>query len=259
AYFQSNMSFKSGEFETAIAEAKKQLPRSNRKEQSELNKIIGESYFNLQQYEKAIPYLEKYRGENGRWSNTDYYQLGYAYYKMGQYKKAVSQFNQIINGHNGVAQNAYYHLAESYIELGQKQRALNAFKNASEMNFNQEIKEDAALNYAKLSYDIGNSYKSVPEVLTNFLTTYPNSPAREKIESLLVNSYLTSSNYKKALELLESSRDFADKVVYQKVAFYRGVELYTAQKYKAAKRVFEKSLAQHVNQYYTARATYWKA
>ena len=36
--------------EEAIAMAKKQLPKSNREEVSELNKIIGESYFNLEQY-----------------------------------------------------------------------------------------------------------------------------------------------------------------------------------------------------------------
>src|SRR5699024_1551809 len=120
---------------------------------------------------------------------TDYYQLGYAYYKEGRYKAAISQFNKIINGQDEVAQNAYYHLAECYIKLGQKQRALNTFKKASEMNFDAKIKEDAALNYAKLSYDIGNSYTPVPVVLTQFLNTYPNSPEASKIKSLLVNSY----------------------------------------------------------------------
>ncbi len=259
SYFQSNMSFKSGNFEKAIQQAKEQLPRATRRAQSELNKIIGESYFNLKEYEKAIPYLEKYQGKRGRWSNTDYYQLGFAYYKMGNYKKAVSQFNQIIDGHDAVAQNAYYHLAECYIELGQKQRALNAFKNASEMDFNAQIKEDAALNYAKLSYDIGNNYKSVPEVLTEFLKAYPNSPAKGEIQSLLVNSYLTSKNYKKAMDLLEKSRDFVDKKVYQKVAFYRGMELYSAEKYKRAQKLFDKSLSQRKVPVYTARATYWKA
>lgn len=259
SYFQSNISFESGNFQKAIEQGKKQLPKSNRREQSELNKIIGESYFNLKEYEKAIPYLEKYDGKRGRWSNTDYYQLGYAYYKMGEYKKAISQFNKIIGGDDSVAQNAYYHLAESYIELDEKQQALNAFKNASEMNFDQKIKEDAALNYAKLSYDIGNSYKSVPEVLTQFLEDYPNSPAKSDIQALLVNSYLTSKNYKKAMDLLENSQSYADKRVYQKVAFYRGLELYEENQYKKAKTLFDKSLSQRKDPKYTAKATYWKA
>jgi TolA-binding protein len=49
-----------------------------------------------------------------------------------------------------VAQNAYYHLGESYLKTNKKQQALNAFKNASEMDFDKKIQEDANLNYAKL-------------------------------------------------------------------------------------------------------------
>ena len=259
SYFQADMNFKLGKFQEAINLGKEQLENSNALERSELNKIIGESYFNLEQYDQAIPYLQEYRGKRGKWNNTDYYQLGYAYYKQGDYQKAVSEFNKIIDGQNHVAQNAYYHLAESYIELGKKQEALNAFKNASEMDFDKKIQEDAALNYAKLSYEIGNNYKSIPEVLTEFIEKYPESREREEIEELLVDSYVTSKNYEKALNLLESSNDYDDKVVYQKVAYYRGTELYIDGNYSGALVLFNKSLAERNNQTFTAKATYWKA
>lgn len=259
SYFQADMNFKLGKFQEAINLGKEQLENSNALERSELNKIIGESYFNLEQYDQAIPYLQEYRGKRGKWNNTDYYQLGYAYYKQGDYQKAVSEFNKIIDGQNHVAQNAYYHLAESYIELGKKQEALNAFKNASEMDFDEKIQEDAALNYAKLSYEIGNNYKSIPEVLTEFIEKYPESREREEIEELLVDSYVTSKNYEKALNLLESSNDYDDKVVYQKVAYYRGTELYIDGNYSGALVLFNKSLAERNNQTFTAKATYWKA
>lgn len=259
SYFQADMNFKLAKFQEAINLGKEQLENSNALERSELNKIIGESYFNLEQYDQAIPYLQEYRGKRGKWNNTDYYQLGYAYYKQGDYQKAVSEFNKIIDGQNHVAQNAYYHLAESYIELGKKQEALNAFKNASEMDFDEKIQEDAALNYAKLSYEIGNNYKSIPEVLTEFIEKYPESREREEIEELLVDSYVTSKNYEKALNLLESSNDYDDKVVYQKVAYYRGTELYIDGNYSGALVLFNKSLAERNNQTFTAKATYWKA
>ncbi len=51
------------------------------------------------------------------------------------------------------------------MKTDRKQQALNAFKNASEMAFDAKIQEDAYLNYAKLSYEIGNSYQSIPGVL----------------------------------------------------------------------------------------------
>lgn len=259
SYFQSNISFKSGNFEKAIEQGKEQLPKSSITERSELNKIIGESYFNLKQYKEAIPYLKEYKGKRRRWSNTDYYQLGFAYYKQNDYQKAVSQFNKIIDGKNAVAQNAYYHLAECYINLDQKQRALNAFKNASEMDFNQKIKEDAALNYAKLSYEIGNNYKSIPEVLTQFLEEYPNSPKKSEIQGLLIDSYVTAKNYKEAMALLENSNAYKDKLVYQKVAYFRGLELFEQDKYAKAKTNFNKSLSERNDQTFTAKATFWKA
>jgi hypothetical protein len=47
------------------------MAKSSAIEKSELNKIIGESYFNLKQYDKAI-YLSQYKGKKGRWNNTDF-------------------------------------------------------------------------------------------------------------------------------------------------------------------------------------------
>jgi len=172
------MNFKLGKFAEAIKLGQAAMAKSNEIEKSELNKIIGESYFNLKQYDKAIPYLKEYKGKKGKWNNTDYYQLGYAYYKQNDYENAITQFNKIIDGKDFVAQNAYYHLGLSYSNTGKKQEALNAFKNASEMEFNGQIQEDAALNYAKLSYDIGNAYQTVPGILLDFLKKYPNKRER---------------------------------------------------------------------------------
>jgi len=259
SYYQADMNFKLGDFQKAIDLGKEKYDASSPQERSELSKIIGESYFNLGQYAEAIPYLKEYKGKRGKWNNTDYYQLGYAYYKQGEYQSAINEFNKIIDGSNSVAQNAYYHLAESYLKLDQKQQALNAFKNASEMDFSAEIKEDAFLNYAKLSYQIGNSYQSAPEVLLSFIETYPDNKNNEALKNLLIDSYITSKNYKGAMELLENNKAFENKLAYQKVAFFRGVELYNEANYNEAKTLFDKSLQEPRDAKYTARATYWKA
>ncbi|MCH4551342.1 tetratricopeptide repeat protein [Aestuariibaculum lutulentum] len=259
SYYQADLNFKLGNFQKAIDLAKAQLKKSNRDEVSELSKIIGESYFNLEQYAEAIPYLKAYKGKKGKWNNTDFYQLGYAYYKQGDYENAVSEFNKIIGGTNSIAQNAYYHLGESYIKLGKKQEALNAFRNASQMDFDLKIQEDAYLNYAKISYEIGNAYQSAPQVLTGYLDKYPKSTQREEIETLLIDSYITSKNYQEALRLLEGKNSFENKVAYQKVAFYRGLELYNDNQFLEAQKMFESSLKEPRDANYTARATFWKA
>ncbi len=259
SYYQADMNFKLGEFQKAIDLGKEQYDRSRPREKSELSKIIGESYFNLEQYEEAIPYLTAYQGKRGKWNNTDYYQLGYAYYKQKNYKSAIGEFNKIIDGKNDVAQNAFYHLAESYLKLDQKQQALNAFKNASEMDFNPEIKEDAWLNYAKLSYQIGNSYQSAPQVLLSFMEAHPKNENNEELKVLLIDSYITSKNYQAAIELIENNKSFQDKLAYQKVTFYRGLELYSEGKFTDAKLYFNKSLKDSSDAIIKARAIFWEA
>ena len=258
-YFQADMNFKLGNFQKAIDLGLEQLPKSNALERSELSKIIGESYFNLKQYDKALPYLVDYKGKKGKWNNTDYYQLGYAYYQQKDYESAIAQFNKIINGNDFVAQNAYYHLAESYLNTDKKQQALNAFKTASEMEFDLKIQEDAFLNYAKLSYEIGNPYQSVPAVLNAYLAKYPNNANKQEINNLLISSYITSKNYAEALVLLEKNKSPENKLAYQKVLFYRGLELYTDSNYKEAFALFKKSISENKDQRFTARATFWKA
>ncbi|MET3046157.1 tetratricopeptide repeat protein [Flavobacterium covae] len=259
SYFQADMAFKSGAFQKAIDLGVKAIPHSTIEEKSELNKIIGESYFNLKEYDRSISYLKEYEGKEGKWTNTDFYQLGYAFYQKKNYDNAISYFNKIIEGNDLVAQNAYYHLGESYLKTNKKQQALNAFKNASEMIFDKKIQEDAYLNYARLSYDIGNSYQTTPEVLVNFLKKYPNTVHKIEIERLLVNSFVTSHNYKEALLLLEKNKNIGNRAIYQKVAFYRGLELYGENNYNEAWSLFKKSIEEQKDPLFTTRAAFWKA
>jgi tetratricopeptide (TPR) repeat protein len=258
SYYQADMNFKLGNFQKAIDLGQKAMPKSNEIEKSELNKIIGESYFNLKAYDKAIPYLVQYKGKKGKWNNTDFYQLGYAYYQQKDYENAISQFNKIIEGKDFVAQNAYYHLGQSYLNTDKKQQALNAFKNAAEMDFDKAIQEDASLNYAKLSYEIGNSYQTVPAVLLDFLKKYPNNPSKSEVEKLLIDSYISSKNYSEALTLLEKNKSPENRLAYQKVLFYRGLELYNDNNYQEASKMFIRSLNEQKSPEFTARATFWK-
>ena len=258
SYYQSDMNFKSGNFQKAIDLGVAALPKSSVEEQSELNKIIGESYFNLKEYAKAIDYLKLYEGKNGKWTNTDFYQLGFAYYQQKEFQNAVSQFNKIIDGKDFIAQNGFYHLGQSYLSLNKKQEALNAFKNASEMDFDNSLKEESSLNYAKLSYEIGNSYESVPKILLSYLEQFPQSSSASSIRKLLVDSYISSKNYKGALLILEKNESQENKLAYQKVLFYSGLQSFTDGEYQLALQQFEKAIGQQKDAFITARATFWK-
>ena len=173
------MNYKLGRFEKAITLGVKEIQNRDGEKFSELSKIIGESYFNTQQYDKALKYLKITVEKNGKWTNVDFYQLGYAYYETGNYSEAIDQFSKIIGKKDKLAQNAYYYLAECYLKKDRKSSALNAYRSAVQMSFNQEISQTALLNYARLSYEIGNPYEKVPKVIIKYLETYPKTSNKQ--------------------------------------------------------------------------------
>jgi tetratricopeptide (TPR) repeat protein len=258
SYYLLDISFKVGNFERCIKVGLELFSTIEKKLKPDVSKIIGESYFNLKEYEVAIPYLKGYQGIKGKWTNTDFYQLGYAYYKQKDFENAVNNFNKIIDEKNTVSQNAYYHLGECYMSLNKKAAALNAFRSAAEMSFNKSLQQDAALNYAKLSYEEGNPFEAVSKVLQNYLKKYPTSKEYAKINELLVSSFLNEQDYKGALEFLSQKKSKENTAFIQEISLYRGIQLFNENNYKEALLLFaegKKSNTIEINQ----KCKYWEA
>ena len=258
-YFQADMNFKLGRFDKAIALARKSFANASENQTSELSKIIGESYFNLKDYRSALPYLEVYKGKRGKWSNTDFYQLGYTHYRLGEYEKAIMQFNKIITGANAVAQNAYYHLADCYLKTDKKTQALNAFKSASAFKFDAVIAEDAFLNYARLSYEIGNAYENTSLLLNEFLDQYPKNKAVVEIEQLLIDSYVNSRNYAAALKILKKKSGSQFNAALQKVNYLKAIALFQSGLFEESITYFDQALKNKVDRTIEANCLYWSA
>jgi len=258
SYYLLDISFKVGNFERCIKVGLELFLTIEKKLKTDVSKIIGESYFNLKEYEAAIPYLKSYKGIKGKWTNTDFYQLGYAYYKQKDFENAVSNFNKIIDEKNSVSQNAYYHLGECYMRLENKAAALNAFRSAAEMSFNKSLQQDAALNYAKLSYEKGNPFEAVAKVLQDYLKKYPTSKEYAKINELLVSSFLNEQDFKGALQFLSQKKSKENTAFRQEVSLYRGIQLFNENNYKEALLLFiegKKSNIIEINQ----KCKYWEA
>jgi tetratricopeptide (TPR) repeat protein len=248
-YYLANIKFKTGKFQESIDAAIPLLEKSNGIQHSELSKIIGESYFNLKEYDAAVPYLLDYKGKKGKWNNT----------QQKNYEDAMLWFTKIIDGNNAVSQNAYYHLAECYLKSEKKQEALNAFRNSKQMDFNADIKQDAWLNYAKLSYEIGNPYKSAAEVIQEYMKAYPELVDNSEIEDLLISAYLTTNDYQGALQYLDQNKDSKNDETYQKVSYLFGLQLFNMQEFENSISNFDLSLSSAPNSTYKAKATFWKA
>ena len=258
SYYLLDISFKMGKFERCIEVGPNLLKTSRKKDISEISKIVGESYFNLKRYAEAIPYLKAYAGQSGKWTNTDYYQLGYVFYKQNDFANAIAYFNKIIDEKNAVSQNAYYHLAECYLNIDKKPEALNAFKTASEMSFNLEIQEDAALNYAKLSYAAGNPFQNVSDVLQDYLKKYPNSSAYKEINELVVSAFIHQQDYQGALDYLKKKNSAENIALTSEVSLYRGIQLFNDSKYQESLSYFVKSKESKEVEIYQ-KGHYWEA
>lgn len=258
SYYLLDISFKAGQFERCIKVGQELLKTSRKRDISEISKIVGESYFNLKKYEESIPFLKAYKGKNNKWNNTDYYQLGYAYYKQNTFETAISYFNKIIDQKNAVSQNAYYHLAECYLNIDKKNEALNAFKAASEMSFNTEIQEDAALNYAKLSYEEGNPFENISDVLQHYLKKYPNSASYSEINELVVSSFIHQQDYEGALTFLRKKKSAENIALSYEVSLYRGIQLFNEQKIDKSLLFFTEAKKAN-NQDIKQKAHYWEA
>lgn len=257
-YSLADINFKTAHFEKAINLAEPLLKKASRPEVSPLAKIIGESYFNLDKYQEAIPFLLQYKGEKGHWNNTDYYRLGYAYYKQKDYENAINWFNKIVNGEDAIAQNVSYHLADCYLQISDKSAALNAFKKASEMDFDLQIKEQSFYNYAKLGYEIGNPYNNVAQVFIDFLKTFPKTKSRNEINHLLMSAFMSSKDYEGALNYYEHATDIEQIKTYQKAAYYYGVQLFLESNYEAAIILFNKAMSVKMTNNFSAQSKFWR-
>lgn len=261
-YYIAQIYFLQNHFDKVIEYAPALLDSSNTKRAPEIARLIGESYFKTLKFGEAVPYLEKYKKAVGRISREDAYQLGYAYYKSSEPEKAVEYFKEVANEQDTLTQNAYYHLADCYLKLNNKNFALNAFLSASKLDMDKEIKEDAHFNYAKLSYELSyNPYYEAIAAFQTYIKEFPDSERKDEAYKYLLNVFLTTKNYKEALIALESINNKTKDLEYafQKVAYYRGVELFNAGNYGLSITHFDKALNLPFDKNITAQSYYWKA
>jgi len=230
----------------------------------EIARLIGDAYFIREQYADALPYLELYHKESRKADipREDFYQIGFTYYRTGAFQKAIDKFSQCAGNEDELGQLATYNLGDCYLKLEQKEYARSAFGSASAMTFNREVQEDALFNFAKLAFEL--SYNPFHEAITAFekyLEQYPNSPRRDEAYEFLLNVYMKTRNYEKALASLDriQNKDNNVKEAYQVVAYNRGIELYQSADYAKADPFFDKVFTYSVNTRIMAEARFWKA
>lgn len=228
---------------------------SNVKNRPDLNQLVGQAYYEKGDYKKALPYLE-YAAKNG--SNirpADYYQLGYTQYQSGLYKPAIENFEQLSKQDSLLGQNGLYHLGDSYLRTNNKFAARNAFGQAANMNFDKSVKEDALFNYAKLSYEL----KYDRDAIDALQRIQPTSPYYNDAQALMSEVFLNTRDYDRAVATLEGLKNRTPRLneTYQKVTYFRGLQLYQNNQKDEARRYFNKSLDYPLDKRIAALTSFW--
>lgn len=250
------------QYDKVVEYAPSIIENATAKRASEIARLIGDSYYRLKQYDKAVPFMEQYQQKTTNITRDDQYLIGFVYYKNQNFEKAAKSLEKVATEEDSLSQNANYHLADCYIKLNDKNKARQAFSMASKTNFDPAIKEDALFNFAKITYELLYSpFNEAVEAFRKYIELYPNTPRTDEAYNYLVLAYMNTRNYNNALESLEKikNQDASTKKAYQRVAFFRGLELFQNLNYAEAVQKFDLSLKYpDFNRVILAQTLYWK-
>ncbi len=231
------------------------------KKSGEIHRMLGEAYFNLEDYAGAVPELEMAISEMGG-NRDDRYKLAYAAYRGGNLEKAVLYLEQVATEDDELSQLAHYHLGDCYLKMDKKMEARGAFRSASKFVFDTELQEDAMFNFAKLAYELSfDPYHEAVQAFEEYINKNPDSERVDEAYEFLLKVYLTTRNYEAALKSLDRIKDKNEelKATYQRVSYLRATELFRDLQFKRAIHFYKKSEKYPLDKYTAARSLFWQA
>jgi TolA-binding protein len=254
------------QFEALVAYAPKVMhPDFQIKEaqRADVARLVGDALYRMQDFEAALPYLEEaYHYSRGRDRTREFsYQMGFTYYQAKAQRKALNCFTIVVRDEDEMGQLALYHMADCYLALGERDKARTTFKKASELKYDAEVSEDALFSYAKLAYELTyNPFDDAITAIERYLREYPDSERRDEAYGFLLEVYMSSKDYDRALAALDLIKDKTPQVksAYQLVSYNRGVELFRSGSYAEAQDYFEKVREYPVDPLLTAESHFWQ-
>ena len=199
------------------------LDRVTPERKRQLARFISESYLSEGNAAKAREYYEIFGEGAKEMDDADLFYAGSVMYSTGDYKGAVDKFSRMTSRADSIGQIANYAMAYSYIKTGNKVAAMDAFKAASSQPWNEDIREDAHFNYAKLSFDLNNN----PSVFNEYMKAYPGKKKDDIIYGYIALACLYGHDYAAAVDAY-SNIDLLDsrqKVNYMKANYLRAHQL----------------------------------
>lgn len=173
----------------------------------EVERILGELQYQRGAYARAIPHLEAYeksfREQKKELVRNDLYLLGMSYFQTEQYKKAITYLKKVKPENDTISESTALHLGHAYTRTGNIEQGKLNYASAVRYGFTPKLTEEAMYNYALCTYQSSTALGESVTAFTDFLRTYPKSKHTTTIRSLLSDAFLRSKNYQAAYEALQ--------------------------------------------------------
>ncbi|MDB5283579.1 MAG: hypothetical protein JWO06_2654, partial [Bacteroidota bacterium] len=259
-YYIAQIYFIKKDYDKVIEYVNKNMEKDGVMYKNEMRFLLGQVYFQKSEYAKALPLLEEYISKSAKARKEDIYQLAYCQYQTGAYAKAIDNFKQLNVLNEKLGQSATYALGDCYLKTDQKDKARSAFQSAASMDFDEAIKQNALFAYGKLSFELGFSTEAI-QSFENYLEKYPAGTYTDETNELLAAALVQTKNYERAYHIMETLKSTSPLIqqAYQKVTYFRAIELYNDKKMDEALTLCDKSLKNPLNPDLQALALYLKA
>lgn len=207
-YYLSQMCFMDKDYSQALALARKVLadPKCVPQFRPEMNRVAGESLYNLGDEAGAVKYLRDYVSESADVRPTANYILGVNAFKNGDYIEAVEMLRYVTDMPDAMGQSAYLYIGQAYVKLGKPDGALMAFEKAYRMNYDERIAEEAFYDYIVARNDGGRvPFGKSVDMMEEFLRKYPRSRYAEAVRQNLITGYMSDNDYEGALRVIDAA------------------------------------------------------
>ena len=259
-YYLLQIEYKEGNYPYVVKEGEKLLPKSSKEQARDLQRIMAESWFRMNNFRKAADFIRAFEKSGGEMGRNENYILGYSLYRIANYHQAQPVLQKVCGADDALTQNASYHLADCYLKNGDKRMASSAFAMASNDKFDAAIAEDALFNYGKLQYELGGgTFNAAVNILTRYVEKYPSSTRLQQARELLIAAYFNSSNYENAYNAIKAlpNPDGSIRAALQKITYFNALEAYSSGDGAKAEKMLEESVAIGVSPKYGALGTFW--
>ena len=250
-----------GKYDEVLARSLPLLELGKDKRTAEIARLTADAYFHQGEYKTSLKYFNQYLDSKpSSVSSVDNYEIAFANYRNSNYKEAIKYFQLVATSKDTLAQNAYYHLGDCYIKTNQKRFAFNAFNSSYKIKGDTDMTEEALFNYAKLAVDLSyNPYNEAVNAIQEYLNKYPESIHHDELYGYLADLYLLTKNYKSALTSIQQIKKRSARLdgAYQKIAYYRGIEMFNETDYDGAIVLFAQAREVTSDNSIKALSSYW--